>query len=99
VLIITTELDPFIGAGLIRVGSFCYAAALCCAASRGGRSGEPMWPKGIVLPAPAICEKLSHRSRDEQLVIEKRIPEPSVKRLGKTFLPQEFQSMIRNAAS
>jgi hypothetical protein len=47
--------------------------------------GEPMRAKYVVLPTPAICEEFRHRSRDEQLVIEKLIPEPSDERLGKLF--------------
>jgi hypothetical protein len=45
-------------------------------------------PECVVLPPPAIGEKLSLWSRGEQLGVEEFIPEPSVERFRKAVLPR-----------
>jgi hypothetical protein len=37
-----------------------------------------MWPEGVVLPAPAVGQALSHSHRGKQFSVEELIPEPAV---------------------
>ena len=46
-----------------------------------------MWPKRVVLPAPAISQELSLGSCGEQLGVEELIPEASAERFCKAVLP------------